>query len=118
MTKHIGYSTFAGLEPMVAVSLDQPVQTFQQAEAKNYLASSRFADAPVMPSVPSVTAIPAIAPSPLIRNETPPQPARFHWKPAIEQSLFFLGLQHSWRFSQSKTRRNWGGDFLDAWGTS
>jgi len=46
MTKHIGYSTFAGLEPMVAVSLDQPVQTYQKAEAQNYMASARFADAP------------------------------------------------------------------------
>jgi len=115
MTKHIGYSTFAGLEPMVAISLDQPVQNYQQAEAQNYVATSRFADAP---SVPNVTAIPAIAPSPLIRDETPPPPPRFHWKPAIEQSLLFLGLQHSWRFTQSKTRRNLGGDFFDSWGDS
>jgi hypothetical protein len=119
MTKHIGYSTFAGLEPMVAVSLDQPVQTYQQAEAQNYLASSRFADAPAgAPNVSNVTAIPPAAPSPLIRDETPPPPPKFKWKPAIEQSLLFLGLQHSWRFTQSKTRRNLGGDFFDAWGDS
>ena len=119
MTKYVGYSTFAGIEPMVAVSLDQPVQTYQQAEARNYLASSRFADAPAgSPSLPTATAIPLIAPSPLIRNETPPAPPRFHWKPAIEQSLFFLGLQHSWRLTQSKTRRNLGGDFFAAWGDS
>ena len=119
MTKHIGYSSFAGVEPMVAVSLDQPVQTYQQAEAQNYIASSRFADAPAgTPSVPNVTAISPIAPSPLIRNETPPPPPKFHWTPAIEQSLIFLGLQHSWRFTQSKTRRNLGGDFFDSWGDS
>lgn len=118
MTKHIGYSTFAGIEPMVAVSLDQPVQTYQQAEARNYLASSRFGDAAGTPSVPSPTAIPPIAPLPLIRNETTPPPPKFHWKPALEQSAFFLGLQHGWRFSQSKTRNNLGGDFFDAWATS
>jgi len=116
MTKHIGYSTFAGLEPMVAVSLDQPVQTYQQAEATNYVASARFADAPA--GTPSVTAIPLTAPAPLIRNETLPPPPKFHWKPALEQSLFFLTAQHGWRFTQSKTRRNLGGDFFDAWGSS
>jgi len=46
MTKHIGYSTFAGLEPMVAVSLDQPVDTREEAVAANYIATWRFADAP------------------------------------------------------------------------
>jgi hypothetical protein len=118
MTKHIGYSTFAGLEPMVAVSLDQPVQTYQQAEAQNYLASSRFADAPVgTPSAPNVAAIPPIAPVPIISDETP-APPKFHWRPAIEQSLFFLGFQNSLRFTQSKTRRNLGGNFFDAWGDS
>jgi hypothetical protein len=117
MTKHIGYSTFSGLEPVVAVSLDQPVQTYQQAQAQNYMASARFADAPGTPAVPNVTAIPPIAPAALIRNETPPAP-KFKWKPALEQSLFFLSVQHAWRFSQSKTRRNLGGNFFDAWGDS
>jgi hypothetical protein len=118
MTKHIGYSTFAGLEPMVAISLEEPVQTYQQAEAKNYLATARFADAPAGgPSVPNVNAIAPIAPLPIIRNENP-APPKFHWKPAIEQSLFFLGFQNSLRFTQSKTRRNLGGDFFDAWGDS
>ena len=118
MTKHIGYSTFAGVEPMVAVSLDQPVQTYQQAKADNYIATARFADAPAgSPSVPNVNAIPPIAPTPLIRSETP-QPPKFHWKPALEQSLFFLGFQNSLRFTQSKTRRNLGGDFFGAWGDS
>src|SRR5438876_6362469 len=85
MTKHIGYSTFAGLEPMVAVSLERPVQTYQQAEIQNYMASARFADAPAgTPGVPSAGAIPAIAPSPIIRNETPPPP-KFKWKPALSQ---------------------------------
>jgi hypothetical protein len=116
MTKHIGYSTFAGLEPMVAVSLDQPVDTREKAIATNYMATARFADAPAgTPAVPSITALPPVAP--IIRNEMP-QPAKFHWKPAIEQSLFFLGFQNSLRFTQSKTRRNLGGDFFGAWGDS
>ena len=94
MTKHIGYSTFAGLEPMVAVSLDQPVQTYEQAVAQNYMATARFADAPAgTPSTPNVTAIPPISPAPIILNESP-TPAKFHWKPAIEQSLFFIGFQN------------------------
>jgi hypothetical protein len=61
--------------------------------------------------------LPPIAPSPLIRDETPPA-RKFKWKPALSQSLFFLGFQNSLRFTQSKTRRNLGGDFFDAWGDS
>ena len=116
-TKHIGYSTFAGLDPMVAVSLDQPVDTREKAVATNYMATSRFADAPAGAPAASVTAIPPVAPAPLIKNEVPPPPS-FHWKPAIEQSLFFLGLQNGYRFTQSKTRNNLGGNFFDAWATS
>jgi hypothetical protein len=116
-TKHIGYSTFAGVEPMVAVSLDQPVDTREKAVAANYMATSRFTEAPAGAPSPGVTALPPIGPAPIIRNETP-QPPKFHWKPAIQQSLFFLGFQHSLRFTQSKTRRNLGGDFFDAWGDS
>jgi hypothetical protein len=117
-TKHIGYSTFAGLEPMVAVSLDQPVDTREKAVATNYMATSRFADAPASTAASSsISPIPAIEPAPIIHNETP-QPPKFHWKPALSQSLFFLGFQHSLRFTQSKTRRNLGGNFFDAWGDS
>jgi hypothetical protein len=94
------------------------VDTREKAVATNYMATSRFVDAPAStPASPSVAPIPAIAPEPIIHNETPPPP-KFHWKPAIEQSLFFLGFQHSLRFTQSKTRRNLGGDFFDAWGDS
>jgi hypothetical protein len=119
MTKHIGYSTFGGLDPMVAVSLDQPVDTREEAVAANYIATWRFADAPAgTPSVPNLNSIPVIAPAPIIHNEIVPAPQKFHWKPAVEQSLFFLGFQHSLRFTQSKTRRNLGGDFFDAWGDS
>src|SRR5689334_5718333 len=117
MTKHVGYSTFGGLDPMVAVSLDQPVDTREKAIATNYMASARFADAPAGTPSPSVTALPPIAPALIIRNETP-QPPKFHWKQAIEQSLLFLSLQHAYRFTQSKTRNNLGGDFFDAWGDS
>ena len=103
---------------MVAVSLDQPVDAREKAIAANYMATERFADTPAgTPAVPGVTASPPLAPSPIIHNETP-APPKFSWRPALEQSLFFLGLQHGYRFSQSKTRHNLGGDFFDAWATS
>lgn len=60
---------------------------------------------------------PFISPSPLVPvvlNQTPKQ-ERFQWKPALQQSAFFLGLQHTWRFSQSKTRRNLHGPFFHDW---
>ena len=100
---------------MVAVSLDEPVDTREKAVATNYVATSRFADAP--PTPPATTAFPPIAPAPIIKEEAP-APPKFRWKPALEQSLFFVSLQHGYRFSQSKTRHNLGGDFFDAWATS
>lgn len=36
----------------------------------------------------------------------------FAWKPALLQSSFFLGVQHSIRFTQKKMRRELGGPFL------
>jgi len=43
---------------------------------------------------------------------------RFHWKPALTQSLIFLGVQHSFRLTQQKTRAQLGGPFLKDWGRS
>jgi hypothetical protein len=38
---------------------------------------------------------------------------QFNWQAASNQSFFFLGLEHSVRMSQGKTRRQFGGSF---WG--
>lgn len=47
--------------------------------------------------------------------DAPPAPPaaveRFHWKPALLESGFFLILEHSSRLVQAKTRRELGGPF-------
>jgi hypothetical protein len=43
---------------------------------------------------------------------------KFHWKPAIRQSLIFLTIQHSYRMTQEKTRRELGGAFFRDWAKS
>ncbi|MCB1026050.1 MAG: hypothetical protein KDB79_16760 [Acidobacteria bacterium] len=43
---------------------------------------------------------------------------RFHWKPALAESLYFLGIQHGFRTIQKKTRREFKGPFFADWGTS
>lgn len=40
---------------------------------------------------------------------------QFHWKPALTQSLIFLGLQQGARMNQEKTRRQLGGKFIREW---
>jgi hypothetical protein len=51
----------------------------------------------------------------------PSQPAKsekFHWKPAIAQSMAFLGAQHGFRMIQRKTTRELVGPFFRDWGQS
>jgi len=43
---------------------------------------------------------------------------KFHWKPAIVESLYFLGIQQSLRMVQKKTRREITGPFFRDWGNS
>lgn len=43
---------------------------------------------------------------------------KFHWKPALIQSGIFLGIQHGFRMTQAKTRRELGGKFFKDWGKS
>lgn len=43
---------------------------------------------------------------------------KFHWKPAIAQSLNFLSVQHGFRLMQKKTQRELGGPFIRDWGRS
>ena len=43
---------------------------------------------------------------------------KFHWKPAIVESLYFLGIQHSLRTIQKKTHREFKGEFINDWGRS
>jgi len=40
---------------------------------------------------------------------------KFHWKPALIESGVFLGLQHGFRLTQEKTRRELGGPFFRDW---
>ena len=43
---------------------------------------------------------------------------KFHWKPALIQSLTFLTIQHGYRMTQEKTRRELGGPFFRDWAKS
>lgn len=48
----------------------------------------------------------------------PPRRERFHWRPAVIESLNFLALQQSLRMVQKKTRRELDGKFFADWGRS
>lgn len=43
---------------------------------------------------------------------------KFHWKPALEQSGLFLGIQHGFRLFQAKTQRELRGPFFRDWANS
>ena len=43
---------------------------------------------------------------------------KFHWKPALEQSGLFLGIQHGFRLMQKRTTRDLGGPFFPDWAHS
>ena len=50
-----------------------------------------------------------------------PRPAtedKFHWKPALKQSMAFLAFQHAFRMTEKKTRQELGGPFFADWGKS
>ena len=55
-------------------------------------------------------------------NKPPPEnnenAEKFHWKPALVESFYFLGIQHSFRMLQKKTRNELGGPFFRDWGKS
>ncbi len=40
---------------------------------------------------------------------------RFRWRPAIIQSMLFLGIQHGFRFTEGKTRNELDGPFFRDW---
>lgn len=43
---------------------------------------------------------------------------KFHWKPALVQSGIFLGIQHGFRMTQRRTRRELDGPFFRDWAQS
>jgi len=48
----------------------------------------------------------------LYAQEPVPQEEKFQWGPALRQSSLFLGVQHTSRLAQKKTRREFGGPFF------
>ena len=40
---------------------------------------------------------------------------KFHWAPALRQSLLFLGVEHGFRITQLYTRRRLAGPFFEDW---
>lgn len=57
-------------------------------------------------------------PSDFGKFNVPVKQEKFHWKPAINQSLIFLGIQHGMRMIQRKTVRELDGPFFRDWGIS
>ena len=53
-----------------------------------------------------------------ITSGKPPSGNKFHWKPAIQQSLIFLTIQHGVRLLQPRTRNRLDGKFFADWGKS
>ena len=51
--------------------------------------------------------------SPFVRTPEVKRPKAFDWQAASNQSFFVLGIQHSLRMSQRKTRREFSGRFFD-----
>jgi hypothetical protein len=47
-----------------------------------------------------------------------PEKEKFHWGPAMRESLLFLGIQHAMRLQQEKTTRQLGGPFFRDWARS
>ncbi|MBA3442250.1 MAG: hypothetical protein H0T92_20525 [Pyrinomonadaceae bacterium] len=60
----------------------------------------------------SISAKPVEIPQKKSSYITPNGHSKFHWGPAIKQSLLFLGIQHGYALTQPKTRRNLRGPFL------
>lgn len=52
---------------------------------------------------------------PIIQNGSD---EKFHWKPAIKESLYFLVIQHGFRMFQEKTYTELDGPFFRDWGNS
>ena len=59
------------------------------------------------------TASPAAAGAGAMQLIEFPTKKSFQWQSATRQSIFFLGMQHSLRLTQVKTRRELGGPFID-----
>jgi hypothetical protein len=55
----------------------------------------------------------AVAP-PVVRPAEPSS-QKFHWAPALRQSLLFLGVEHGFRMTQLYTRKRLAGPFFQDW---
>ena len=73
------------------------------------MSPSRFI---IAAALAAAQALPQTAPG----NSEPPavveRPAEFQWARAVWQSCFFVGIEHSFRLTQAKTRREFRGKFF------
>ena len=60
-------------------------------------------------------AVPENSQAPAVEVE---RPQGFQWGPAVWQSGFFVGIEHSFRLIQAKTRREFRGKFFEDYGRS
>ncbi|MDP9264429.1 MAG: DUF3943 domain-containing protein [Acidobacteriota bacterium] len=47
--------------------------------------------------------------------EPSPSSQKFHWAPALRQSLLFMGVEHGFRMTQLYTRKRLAGPFFQGW---
>lgn len=53
---------------------------------------------------------------PLVQSQASALPSqKFHWAPALRQSLLFLGVEHGFRMTQLYTRKRLAGPFFQDW---
>ena len=85
-------------------------------------ATSALADARLSERDSSSVVPPASQPdfgggaAPVVRSQQPLLPSqKFHWGPALRQSLLFLGVEHGFRMTQLYTRKRLAGPFFQDW---
>ncbi len=80
------------------------------------LALSRLIVAGVFAAIQALSqTVPEITQSPAEEIE---RLQRFDWRQAARQSFLFAGIEHSFRLTQAKTRREFRGKFFDDWAES
>ena len=92
----------------------------QQAPPPDAPSALRQAAAPA--GDPPATAVSSSKPDfgagdPVVVQPAEPSPSsqKFHWAPALRQSLLFLGVEHGFRMTQLYTRRRLAGPFFQDW---
>ena len=90
-----------------SISLEQSIE-----ESLARIEQEPSADGDTITQPLSISAEPAGTSQKRVSEIAPNGRSRFHWGPAIKQSLLFLAVQHGYAMTQPKTRRHLRGPFL------